>query len=234
MTVAQSPWAYPESHIAVTVDAVVFGVEDDELKVLLVRRGVAPFLGAWALPGGFVRTEETLDAAVRRELREETGVDVSFLEQLYTFGDLERDPRERVITVAWFALVHLAAYRPAPATDAVDARWFPVQSLPDLAFDHDRVLDVAVARLRGKLAYAPVGFELLPEKFTLTEMQRLYEIILGRPLDKRNFRRKLLAMDVLVELDERRAGVAHRAPRLYRFDADRHQTRLAAGLEFEL
>ena len=227
-------FTYAHPHHAVTVDAVVFGVEDDDLKVLLVRRGVEPFQGQWALPGGFVGPDEGLDEAARRELREESGADVRHLEQLYTFGDPRRDPRERVITVAYFALVDLPAHRLRAATDATDAAWFPALAPPALAFDHDHILETAIGRLRAKLGYAPVGFELLPAKFTLTEVQRLYEIILGRPMDKRNFRRKVLALDVLVELDERRSGVAHRAPRLYRFDEDRHRARRAAGLEFEL
>ncbi len=234
MTAAGRRFEYEHPHPAVTVDAVVFGVEDNSLKVLLVQRAYAPFAGSWALPGGFVGPDEDLDDAARRELREETGADVGFLEQLYTFGAPGRDPRERVITVAYFALVDLAAYRLEAATDAADARWFPALDLPPLAFDHDRIVGVATARLRGKLGYAPLGFELLPDKFTLTDLQRLYEVILGRPLDKRNFRRKVLATDVLVELDERRAGTAHRAPRLYRFDPDRYAARREAGWEFEL
>jgi len=227
-------YSYEHPHPAVTVDAVVFGVEDDTLKVLLIERRYDPFAGSWALPGGFVGPDEGLDAAARRELLEETGADVGFLEQLYTFGAPGRDPRERVITVAYYALVDLAAYRLHPATDAAAARWFSVHELPALAFDHQGILNVAVSRLRGKLGYAPLGFELLPPKFTLTELQKLYETILGRTLDKRNFRRKVLATDVLLELDERRAGVAHRAPRLYRFDPERYGARREAGWEFEL
>ncbi len=233
MTTAQT-FSYAHPHPAVTVDAVVFGVEEDTLKVLLVKRGVEPFAGAWALPGGFLGLDESLDEAVRRELREETGADIGFLEQLYTFGAPDRDPRERVVTVAFYALVDLPSYRLEAASDAVDARWFCAGDLPPLAFDHGRIVDLAVRRLRGKLSWAPVGFELLPEKFTLTELQRLYEVILGQDLDKRNFRRKVLALGVLEELEERRAGVAHRAPRLYRFDVDRYSDRLEAGWEFEL
>jgi 8-oxo-dGTP diphosphatase len=232
--VTAATWTYPYPHPAVTVDAVVFGVEDETLKVLLVERGFAPFAGSWAVPGGFVGPNEDLDTAARRELLEETGADVRYLEQLYTFGAPHRDPRERVITVAYYALVDLPAHRLESGSDAADARWFPVADLPSLAFDHERIVRTAVSRLRGKLSYAPVGFDLLATKFTLTELQRLYEVILGRGLDKRNFRRKVLATDVLVELDETRAGVAHRAPRLYRFDPDRYRARLEAGKEFEL
>ena len=227
-------YRYDHPHPAVTVDAVVFGVNADTLKVLLIRRGEAPFAGSWALPGGFVGPDEDLDTAARRELVEEAGVDIGYLEQLYTFGAPGRDPRERVITVAYFALVNLSAHHLKAGTDAVDAAWFPIAELPECAFDHATILKAAVDRLRAKLSYAPVGFDLLPDQFTLTELQRLYETILGRRLDKRNFRRKALSLGVLQDLGERRSGGAHRAPRLYRFDPDRYAARLAAGREFDL
>jgi len=225
-------YEYPRP--ALTVDCVVFGYDAKELKVLLVQRDLPPFAGKWALPGGFVHIEEALDDAARRELREETGVADLYLEQLYTFGAVDRDPRERVVSVAYYALVDLFRHRPAAATDARNAAWFAVEDTPPLAFDHDRILATALQRLRGKVRYQPIGFELLPEKFTLTQLQRLYETILGVALDKRNFRKKILGMDLLVELDEVEQDVAHRAARLYRFDEAKYRTLTERGFNFEI
>lgn len=225
-------YAYPRS--ALTVDCVVFGLDEYELKVLLIQRDIPPFEGRWALPGGFVHVDESIDDAARRELREETGVDRIFLEQLYTFGAVGRDPRERVVTVAYYALVNLADHPVAANTDARSASWFPVYDVPDLAFDHDEILEMAYDRLRNKIRYKPIGFELLPRKFTLSQIQRLYEKILDTPLDKRNFRKKILKMDVLEALDEVETDVAHRAARLYRFDPDRYEKQSQAGMGFEL
>ena len=219
---------------ALTVDAVVFGLDDQDLKVLLVRRGLEPFEGKWALPGGFVRVGESLEDAVRRELQEETGVADVFLEQLYTFGAVDRDPRERVVTVAYYALVRLSDHRVQAATDARDAAWFAVSEARGLAFDHDRILAAALERLKGKVRYQPIGFELLPPEFTLTQLQRLYETILEAPLDKRNFRKKILGMDFLVPLDEVQKDVAHRAARLYRFDRKKYLQLQKRGFNFEI
>ena len=228
------PHTYEYPRPAVTVDCVVFGLDEQDLKVLLVRRGLPPFEGRWALPGGFVRMEETLDDAARRELREETGLKDVYLEQLYTFGDVRRDPRGRVVSVAYYALVNLADHRVQAATDASDAAWFAATDLPRLAFDHDRILDAASQRLKGKVRYQPIGFELLPEKFTLSQLQRLYETVLERPLDKRNFRKKILSMGVLVETDEVQQDVAHRAARLYRFDEEKYRRLRKKGFNFEI
>jgi 8-oxo-dGTP diphosphatase len=226
--------SYDYPRPALTVDCVVFGLDESELEVLLIRRGIEPFAGRWALPGGFVRVDESLEDAALRELEEETGLRKVFLEQLYTFGAVDRDPRERVVTVAYYALVKLSDHKVRAATDAADAAWFALTDLPDLAFDHAEIVDVALERLRGKVRYQPIGFELLPKKFTLTQLQRMYEIILERSLDKRNFRKKILGMDLLVELDEVQKDVAHRAARLYRFD-DRHYRKLVKkGFSFEI
>jgi 8-oxo-dGTP diphosphatase len=225
---------YEHARPALAVDCVVFGLDEADLAVLLIRRDLEPFAGKWALPGGFVHVDETVDDAARRELAEETGLGKVYLEQLYTFGDLDRDPRERVVTVAYYALVNLADHRVKAATDAREAAWFAASDLPALAFDHDAIFAAALARLRGKVRYRPVGFELLPPKFTLTMLQRLYEKVLERPLDKRNFRKKVLATGLLEELDEVEQDVAHRAARLYRFDRKRYRELEKDGIDFEL
>lgn len=228
------PFAYEYPRPALAVDCVVFALDAAELKVLLIRRGVEPFAGRWALPGGFVRVAESLDDAARRELAEETGLADVFLEQLYTFGDVGRDPRERVVSVAYYALVNLPGRAVAGGTDAADAAWFAAADLPTLAFDHRRIVDVALDRLKGKVRYQPIGFELLPEQFTLGQLQQLYETVLERSLDKRNFRKKVLSLGVVVETDEVQRDVAHRAARLYRFDEVRYEKLRKRGFNFEV
>ena len=228
------PFTYQYARPAVTVDCVVFGLDDQDLKVLLIQRDIEPFAGRWALPGGFVKTDETLEESALRELGEETGLTKVFLEQLYTFGNPGRDPRERVVTVAYYALVKLLDHKVQAATDARNAAWFAVDDLPKLCFDHDTILDAALKRLQGKVRYQPIGFELLPQKFSLTQLQRMYEIILERTLDKRNFRKKVLSLDILHELDEVEQDVAHRAARLYRFDERKYRQLVKDGFNFEL
>jgi 8-oxo-dGTP diphosphatase len=225
-------YEYPRA--ALTVDCVVFGLDDEDLKVMLIQRDLEPFEGRWALPGGFVHVDESLDEAARRELQEETGIERVYLEQLYTFGRVDRDPRERVVSVAYYALANLADHTVEAATDARNAAWFPVDDVPSLAFDHADILQMALERLKGKVRYQPIGFELLPRRFTLSQMQHLYETILERSLDKRNFRKKVLGMDLLVELDEIQTDVAHRAARLYRFDERKYKRWLKQGFNFEI
>jgi ADP-ribose pyrophosphatase YjhB (NUDIX family) len=202
---------------SVTVDLVIFTIAEDDLKVLLIRRGQEPFKGRWALPGGFVEIDESLERAAARELKEEVGVTNVYLEQLYTFGEPKRDPRGRVISVSYFALVDAERQRIVAASDAAEAQWYSVFDAPKLAFDHAKILDCAVWRLRNKIEWTTVGYELLPKKFTLSELQRVYEIILQRPVDKRNFRKKILAQGQIIELNESRSDVAHRPARLYSF-----------------
>jgi 8-oxo-dGTP diphosphatase len=225
---------YEFARPALTVDVVVFALDEHDLQVMLIERDLAPFAGDWALPGGFVRVEETLDDAAARELAEETGLHDIFLEQLYTFGAVKRDPRERVVTVAYFALVNLTGHDVKASTDARNAAWFSVNDLPKLAFDHQQILDAALERLRGKVRYQPLGFELLPEKFTLRQLQHLYEIILDRPLDKRNFRKKVLGMGIIKETNEIETDVAHRAARLFRFDKKAYDRLTKRGFDFEI
>ena len=228
------PHTYQYPRAALTVDCVVFGFDGGELKVLLIQRGLEPFKGKWALPGGFVRVEETLDDAARRELREETGLENVFLEQLYTFGEVNRDPRERVVSVAHYALVKLSDHAAKAATDAASAEWFPISKLPKLAFDHADIVAAALARLQGKVRYQPIGFELLPPKFTLSELQHLYEAILGTELDKRNFRKKVLGFGLLLPLKETQMTGRHRPAQLFRFDADKYEKLKKRGFNFEL
>lgn len=200
----------------VTVDVAIFTLRSNELQVLLVRRKNPPFEGMWAIPGGFVNIDESLDAAARRELEEETGLGEVYLEQLYTFGEVGRDPRGRVITVAYFALLLAAAPALRAGSDASEARWWSVHNLPPLAFDHAEILACALQRLRHKLWYTAVASELLPETFTLSELQAAYEAILGEKLDRRDFRRKILAGRMIEATGAYRSGTG-RPAKLYRF-----------------
>jgi len=209
-------YSYEYPHLAVTTDIVVFTLQDAALRVLLVRRGNKPFKGAWALPGGFVRPDEDLEACARRELLEETGVSGYYLEQLYTFGSVDRDPRERVITVAYYALIPNDKVVLKASADADAAAWFPANRLPQLAFDHKAILTLARERLSAKLDYSTIAFQFLPATFTLTDIQAVYEIIRGEKLDKRNFRKAILALAKLESTRKFRREGAHRPAMLYR------------------
>ena len=215
-------YEYPRP--AVTVDVVVFGYDGGrDLRLLLIQRGGEPFKGQWALPGGFVDMDEDLEASALRELEEETGVRDLFVEQLYTFGTPGRDPRGRVISVAYFALVNLTDHPAVAASDAEQAEWYPLHELPKLAFDHAEIIDRATNRLRAKVRYQPIGFELLPEEFTLAELQALYETVLGVPeFNKRNFRTRIMKTGILEEVG-RQENVAHRPAVLYRFNEAMYQ-----------
>ena len=213
-------YTYKYPRPAVTVDLVIFTIADNDLKVLLIRRASEPFKDCWALPGGYVEIDESLEKAAARELEEEAGVTEVYLEQLYTFGEPKRDPRGRTISVAYFALTDAAGQQIRAASDAADAQWHSVfgsKLKAKLAFDHKQILDYAVWRLRNKIEWTTVGYELLPKKFTLSELQRVYEIILQKPVDKRNFRKKILAQGQIRELDETRSDGAHRPAKLYSF-----------------
>ena len=194
---AAFPYQYKYEHMAVTTDCAIFTYEDWKLKVLLVRRGGEPYKGQWAFPGGFLKMDETAEQGARRELREETGLVPSAIGQLGVFSDVDRDPRERVITIAWYALVKPSEV--VGGDDADEAAWFPVDALPPLAFDHRKIFEAAMERLRRDIHFQPVGFDLLDDEFTIPDLQRLYEAILGVKFDRRNFQRKLLAAGILEE-----------------------------------
>jgi 8-oxo-dGTP diphosphatase len=221
-----------KAEIEVAVDIVIFALRDEELQVLLIQRAIPPFEGRWALPGGFVLHGESLEAAARRELHEETGVHDVYLEQLYTFGDPDRDPRGRVIAVAYYALLTSEAAPLVAGTDAGAARWLPARNHPPLAFDHERILAYALERLSNKLEYTTVGFELLPRKFTLTQLQKVYETVLGRPLDKRNFRRKMALLGILQPLKQWVRDGPSRPAQLYRFSAVKFERLRDKGILF--
>lgn len=194
------PFQYKYEHMAVTTDCVIFTYEDWKLKVLLVRRGGEPFKGEWAFPGGFLHMDETAEEGAFRELREETGLVPSAIGQLGVFSEMDRDPRERVITIAWYALVK--PHEVVGGDDADEAAWFPVNDLPPLAFDHDKIFQAAMERLRRDIYFQPVGFDLLDDEFTIPDLQRLYETILGVKFDRRNFQRKILASGILENVEK--------------------------------
>ncbi len=205
---------------SVTVDIVIFSLVDNDLKVLLIKRDQAPFANMWAVPGSFIEIDESLDDAAVRALADETGVTDVYMEQLYTFGNPTRDPRTRVITVAYFALVPDGAVGLQVGEHTISTAWFSMYDLPELAFDHEKILNYALTRLRYKLEYTSVGFQLLPDVFTLTELQKAYEIILGEKLDKRNFRRKILSAAVLEETGKKKKDGEGRPAKLYCYRED--------------
>ncbi len=204
---------------SVTVDIVIFTIKNNDLKILLVKRNMPPFKNKWALPGGFVRIKEDLQEAAKRELEEETGVKDVYLEQLYTFGNPKRDPRGRVITIAYMALINSKNIKLKATTDVSDARWFSVKEIPELAFDHHKILNYSLKRLKWKFEYTTVAFSLLPKKFTISQIRKIYEIVFNKKFDKRNFAKKILSLDILEEEGINR-NVSHRPPMLYSLKKD--------------
>ncbi|MGB8192068.1 MAG: NUDIX domain-containing protein [Chitinophagaceae bacterium] len=226
-----------QTAIKVAVDAIVFGYSKNEgVSVLLIQRKYAPFKDAWAIPGGFVMADESLEEAVRRELQEETGIAVNYLEQLYTFGEPGRDPRQRVISVAYFALVKSARFMELKAsTDAEHAEWFNIKSLPTLAFDHSQILNTAIERVRAKIRYQPIGFELLDRKFPFADLEHLYITLLDRDIDRRNFSKKMLALGILTETNElARTSGKGRPSKMYQFNKKRYKELEKEGIHFEI
>lgn len=219
---------------AFSVDNIIFGFDQDALKVLLIKRASEPFMGQWALPGDLVRPDEDLDEAAFRVLEQLTGVKDVYLEQVHTFGEVNRHPRGRVITIAYYSLVNIKNVSIRAASFADKVAWKEVRSINSLAFDHFSIMQTCLRRLRADVKVQPIGFELLPPKFTLTELQRLYESVLEKDLDKRNFRKKILSMNVLRSLEEQQKNVAHRPAMLYSFDADKYLNAKQEGFIFEL
>lgn len=225
-------YTYQYPHPAVTTDCVIFGYDLREgLSILLVQRGIDPFKGSWAFPGGFLRMDEDADTGARRELMEETGFEAESITQFGTFTAVDRDPRERVITIAYLALVRKGDVH--GGDDAADARWFPVTAVPPLAFDHDRILRIALERLKEQIHFRPVGFELLPEVFTMSQLQALYEAILGVRFDRRNFASKMLKLGLLKPTGQRPADAARRIPQLYRFNLQKYDDLKQSGFRLE-
>lgn len=223
-----------KNKIQLTVDAVVFGYESGNISVLLVKRKYKPFEDSWALPGGFVLENENLEQAVERELSEETGVKINYLEQLYTFGNLERDPRGRIVSIAYFGLVKPNAFKLQASTDAKKAAWFQIDKLPKLAFDHKKILKTAIERLQGKITYEPIGFELLDKKFPFSDLEKLYTTLLRREIDRRNFKKKITSLKVLDELDEKVSIGPGRPASLFSFNRKRYFQLKKEGIIFEI
>ncbi len=221
-------------NIKVAVDAVVFGYKDKALNVLLIKRDIEPYKDSWALPGGLVLENESLEAAVIRELKEETNVTVEYMEQLYSFGTPGRDPRNRVISVTYFALVKPENYTIKADTDANDVAWFDIQKLPKLAFDHQLILQKAKERLQSKLTYEPIGFDLLRDKFLFSDLEKLYMTILEKQIDRRNFRKKILSFNILEELDEKVSEGRGRPANLFRFNKKQYFKHLKEGFLFDI
>lgn len=231
-SVKKYTYAYPRP--AVTVDCVIFGFDKNQLKVLLTKRAIEPFLGKWAFPGGFIQEEETAADCALRKLQEEAGLKDIFLEQLYTFSDLARDPRGRVISIAYYALVKPESYILEAGVDIEAVRWFGIDENKDLAFDHKQILNTAIERLKGKIRYQPIGFELLPAQFTLPDLHNLYETVLQRSIDRGNFRKKILSMDLLIDHSDQQKDRRARAAKIYSFDKAKYQALTESGFYFEV
>ena len=227
-------YIYDYPRPAVTTDCVILGFNENQLKVLLVERAIEPFCGYWALPGGFIYMEETVDECAKRILQKETNLTDIYMEQLYTFATVDRDPRFRVISIGYYALVKLSDYNVQAGIDESNVKWFSLDEIPQLAFDHTSILEKTLERLKGKIRYQPIGFELLPEKFTLPELRYLYEVILQVQLDDRNFRKKILGYGLLIDTGEVQRGARNRAPKLYCFDKQKYEELTKNGFYFEL
>lgn len=221
--------------IKIAVDAIVFGYSDNKLNVLLIKQKYGELKNQWALVGGFVKDNETLFEAVNRELKEEAGIKVNYLEQLYTFGDnIERDPRFRVISVAYFALVNSTKFVLTADSDAEEVKWFPINELPELAFDHKEIIQVAQKRLQSKLSYQPVGFDLLHKEFLFSELENLYCCILEKEIDRRNFRKKILSFGIVEETEKFGKKIKGRPAKLFKFNNQKYKTLSKEGFLFEI
>lgn len=222
-------------NIRVAVDAVVFGYESKKnLSVLLIKRGAEPFKNSWALPGGLVLEDESLEQAVKRELKEETSVKIDYLEQLYSFGKPKRDPRNRVVSVSYFGLVRPNHFKIRADTDADEVQWFPVNDLPKLAFDHKEIFKMAKERLQSKLQYQPIGFDLLSKEFPFSDLEHLYSTILENDIDRRNFRKKMLSFGIVEETDKISQKGSGRPAKLFRFNKAKYDQLEKEGFHFEI
>ncbi len=219
---------------ALSIDCLIFGFRDSELDVLLIKHAEGISKGRWALPGGWIRYNESVDNAASRLLTSLTGVSNIFLEQLHVFGDVNRYPGKRVITLTYYALINADNYSLRAGFTASDAQWFKIHQVPRLPYDHNKIFKYGFQHLRHKVRHEPIGFNLLPKKFTLHQIQKLYEAILETDLDKPNFRRKLLNMNLLVPCDEKQRDVSHRAANFYRFDKKIYEQLKESGFTFEL
>lgn len=204
-------------YVVIATDIVIFTIDEGELKVLMIKMKKDPFKGMWAVPGGLVRVNESVDDSAKKHLKNKTGVDNVYLEQLYTFGEVDRDPLGRVVSVAYFALIpnNSIALKTTEEYEKVD--WFSIKKLPKLAYDHHKIVKMAVERLKAKLEYSNIVYGLLPKEFTLTELQKMYELILEKELDKRNFRKKILSLNIIKNTNKRTIGEASRPAELYKF-----------------
>jgi 8-oxo-dGTP diphosphatase len=218
----------------VSVDCMVFGYHQETLKILAIKRGAEPYKGHWALPGDLVLISEDIDIAAKRVLRDLTGLDHLFMEQTKVYGEVNRHPQGRVITAGFYALIDIAKHDPHAAGWAEGVSWLTLNDLPKLAFDHNKILQDGLIRLRERVRRKPIGFELLPKKFALSELQSLYEALLNEKYDKANFRKKILAMKILRDLKEMQVNVSHRPGRLYSFNEERYIQLLSKGFSFEL
>lgn len=234
MTASEKKYTYDYPRPAVTVDCVIFGFDKNQLKVLLTKRAIEPFLGKWAFPGGFIQEDENADDCALRKLQEEAGLKDIFLEQLYTFSNLARDPRGRVISIAYYALVRPDAYTLEAGVDIDAVQWFGIYEKLDLAFDHKQILNTAIQRLRGKIRYQPIGFELLPKQFTLPDLHNLYETVLQRSIDRGNFRKKILSMGLLIDHSDKQKDRRARAAKIYSFDRVKYKELTESGFYFEV
>ena len=228
---SEKKYCYKYPHPSVTTDCVIFGFDGLKLKVLLVERGIEPYKGRWAFPGGFLRIDEDAETGAMRELLEETGLKTAYVRQLHTFSAPQRDPRERVITIAYYALVQLSEVK--AGDDAAKAQWFSLDNVPALAFDHDLILRTAINELRRQIHFEPIGFELLPDKFTMTQLQHLYEAILNVKFDRRNFYNKMLKLGLLYSLDEKRPMPNGKEAYLYRFNESKYIEMKEKGFRLE-
>lgn len=219
---------------SVTIDCVVFGYDGEHISLLLINRKEEPYKNMWTLPGGFLHLQETAEDSVKRILKTKTGLTNLFLEQLYTFTAINRDPRGRVLSIAYYTLVNPKRFNLILGDAATDIKWFSIDKLPKTGFDHAAIIKAALNRLKAKITYQPIGFELLEEKFTLTELQLLYEAILQRPIDKRNFRKRILESNVIKATGEKRIGLKNRAPELFCFDETQYKKLVKEGYQFKI